>query len=133
MTSLRVKRAGSGEVAEAADDVEPGDAPWSKLEMLMCDLIDATNENTWAVLQVNSEKTVPKPEPTARPGVSRSQGKHQYAKQADPRLVEWLTKRQNGEDTSELDAELNLQNVTPMRPMTQRGDGDGGHGGRGKP
>lgn len=128
MTALRIKRGGSGEVTEAADDVEPGDAPWSKTEMLLADLIDAVRENTWAVFQSQSKEQVSRPDPLPRPGVSKP--KPQY-READPLLVEWLTRRQNGEDTADLDSMF--QNVTPLRPLTKPPGGDDGNRGRSQP
>jgi hypothetical protein len=129
MTALRIKDPGPGGDVEV-EAAEPADAPWSKSDILIAALIDAVNQNTWAVFQSQSEEEVPKPELVPRPGVAKA--KPRYAK-ADPLLVEWLTKRQNGEDTTDLDAQLNLQNVTPLRPMTKRGGGDGGHRGGSKP
>jgi hypothetical protein len=123
MTALRVKGAGSGGVVEAGPDVEPGDAPHSRLEMLVIQLTDAVYENTWAVFQSQTSETIPRPDPIPRPGVRAA--KRQAPK--DPLLVEWLTRRQNGEDTADLDELLNLQNVTPLRPYRPGGD-DGGHG-----
>lgn len=122
MTALRVKNGDPG-AAGGMGDSDPNDAPWSKLEILVTTLIDAVHENTWAVLQSQTDKELPRPAPMPRPGVAKEPA-HRQRKEADPRLVEWLTRRQNGEDTSDLDAELNLHNVTPMRPMTKRG-GDG--------
>ena len=131
MTALRVKGAGSGEAAEPADDAEPGDAPWSQDNLLTAMLIDAVHENTWAVMQTQTEETIPRPDPIPRPGVRKAEKPQRAA--PDPRLEEWLTRRQNGEDTTDLDAELGIDNVTPLRPMTRRGGGDGGHRGRSKP
>ena len=131
MTALRVKGAGSGGVVEAGEETEPGDGPHSHLEMLIIQLTDAVRENTWAVFQSQSEEEVPKPDPIPRPGVRKTEKPRREP--ADPRLVEWLTRRQNGEDTTDLDAELHLDNVTPLRPMTKQGDGDGGHRGGSKP
>lgn len=127
MTALRVKTAGSGGVVEADDDTEPGDGPHSHLDMLIIRLIDAVNENTWAVFQSQSEEEVSRPEPLPRPGVSRKRVKPRH-EPADPLLVEWLTRRQNGEDTSDLDELLEIDTVSPLRPYTLPGGDDGGPG-----
>jgi hypothetical protein len=127
MTALRNEHEESSEAGDnQVDDAEPGEGRWSHTDVLLARLIDAVNENTWAVMQTQSEETVPKPDPIPRPGVKQTRTKPRY-EAADPLLVEWLTRRQNGEDTTELDAELNLQNVTPLRPMTRRGGEHGGH------
>lgn len=138
MTALRIKHEGlpADERPATSTDAEPGDAPWSKTEMLICDLIDAVNENTYVLLTANADKPadVPKPEPVPRPGVKRTKDtgriKPDY-KPADPLLLEWLTRRQNGEDTSDLDAMFH--NVRPMRPMTKPTGGDDGDRGRSQP
>lgn len=125
MTALRVNGAGPGGIAEAAEETEPGDGPWSHTQMLLAQLVDAVHENTWAVIQSRTEETIPKRDPIPRPGVRKTPARQH--KDADPRLVEWLTRRQNGEDTAVLDAELGMENVTPLRPYTGPGGDDGGY------
>lgn len=75
MTALRLEQ----ELAEAknkeAEDrdaipLEPADSPWSRLELLVAQAIDAINGVSYVLQVVNSDgQRVEEPKPTPRPGV----------------------------------------------------------------
>lgn len=58
------------ELAELAGESEPEKAPWSRSEMLIAQLIDATNTGTYILKLAHSEKgaNVKPPVPVRRPG-----------------------------------------------------------------
>ena len=58
------------DLEKAAADARPEAAPWSKVEMLLAQLIDAVNRGTYVLTLANSKEgaKVEPPEPVRRPG-----------------------------------------------------------------
>lgn len=71
--------------------IDPTKGRWSAVEMMLATLIDEVRMGTWALIQINSEKRVPRPEPIQRPGMSRisrsaKRMSLEDAQRLDPRL-----------------------------------------------
>lgn len=58
------------DLAALSQESTPETGPWSQLEMLVAQLIDAVNRNTHSFTMAHSEKgsRIPPPEPVRRPG-----------------------------------------------------------------
>jgi hypothetical protein len=54
----------------AAGAPDQAAAPWSRVETLLAMVVDEIRTLTWATVQSSTEKTIPKPDPVVRPGVS---------------------------------------------------------------
>jgi hypothetical protein len=79
------------ELFREGDANDPAKGRWSTIEMMLATLIDEIRMNTWATIQLKTEKTVPRPEPIRRPGRSqRTRGAKRMsledAQRIDPRL-----------------------------------------------
>lgn len=77
------------ELAKGGAKSDPAQGSWSAMESMMAALIDEVKMNTWVYVQAHSEKTVPRPEPTRRPGVTGRRGKLMPLSDAmklDPRM-----------------------------------------------
>jgi hypothetical protein len=79
-----------GELFREDDTNDPAKGRWSTIEMMLATLIDEVRMNTWATVQLKSEKKLPRPEPIRRPGrSSRPAAKRmslEDAQRLDPRL-----------------------------------------------
>lgn len=69
------------DTADATEEARPETAPWSRLEMLVAQVTDAVNHNTYVLTVVNSEKNakVQPPDPVRRPGWRPQGAKRQAA------------------------------------------------------
>jgi hypothetical protein len=75
------------ELSEVSAD--PSTTPWSNVEGLLAALIDEVRQLSWMYASANSGKSLPKPEPVKRPGISQTRRKHlsiANAQRLDPRL-----------------------------------------------
>lgn len=89
-TAMRLRAEAEG--AEAADDFEPADAPWSSLEMLTAVAIDRLGEISYVIQKSNGGKPE-KPKPLPRPGV-RDKSKRKL-KPVEGDMAEHLFRRIN--------------------------------------
>jgi hypothetical protein len=79
------------ELLREGDTSDPTKGRWSTIEMMLATLIDEVRMGNWVLVQVNSEKTVKRPEPIRRPGRSQSTRTSKRmsledAQRLDPRL-----------------------------------------------
>jgi hypothetical protein len=81
--------ASESELAKGESKHDPAKGRWSAVESMLASLIDEVRYNTWVYVQTHSEKTVKRPEPIRRPGVTGRSGKVMPladAMKIDPRL-----------------------------------------------
>jgi hypothetical protein len=77
------------ELARRGSEANPEQASWSSLESLIALLIDEVRSQTWAYIQMKTDKRVPRPTPIRRPGVSGRRERTitlASAQRLDPRL-----------------------------------------------
>lgn len=77
------------ELAKSSAQSDPARGRWSATESMLASILDEIRMGNWAYVQVHSERSVPKPEPVRRPGVSARRGKImtlENAMKIDPRL-----------------------------------------------
>lgn len=72
MTALRVSAPEQAE--KAGEALDPAQAPWSQMEMLLASLTDAVRHLAWMYASVHAKSSPPRaPEPIIRPGVKAAQ------------------------------------------------------------
>jgi hypothetical protein len=76
-------------MARNGSKLDPAMSSWSALESLIALLIDEVRQQTWAYIQMRSDKRIPRPASVPRPGLSARRERAiplEVAQRMDPRL-----------------------------------------------